>query len=149
MSEPLEPEEAWIKLRDAERAIRDRDIQQEAETTDEVVEHVTGRGGPDKKGSIMKKFLVLTYGYTTPTPEVQQAWGDWFAAAGPHLADQGSPFSRGVQLTSDARTELSLDTPRPLTGYCILNAADLTDAESIVASMPIIDGVRIYEADSM
>jgi hypothetical protein len=34
-------------------------------------------------------------------------------------------------------------------GYCIVNAEDMQEAESLVADMPIIDSVRIYEAHSM
>jgi hypothetical protein len=97
----------------------------------------------------MKKFLVLTYGFTTPTPEVQNAWGAWFAAAGPQLVDPGSPFGRGVELTASGRTDLTLDSPAPLVGYCILNADSLADAEKLVSTMPIIDSVRVYEAHSM
>ena len=97
----------------------------------------------------MKKFLVLTYGFTTPTDEVKQAWGAWFASVGPNLVDPGTPFGRGVELTNDHRSELNLDSPSPLVGYCILNADDLDEAEALVATMPIIEGVRIYEAQSM
>lgn len=97
----------------------------------------------------MKKFLVLTYGFVPPTEEVQQAWGQWFSAAGPHLVDPGSPFGRGVEVTKDDRTELSLQSPSPLVGYCILNAESLEEAESIVSTMPIIESVRVYEAHSM
>jgi hypothetical protein len=97
----------------------------------------------------MKKFVVLTYGFTLPTDETNQAWGAWFASAGPSLADPGSPFSHGVELTAAGRTELTLDSPSPLTGYCILNAGSLDEAEQIVSTMPIIDSVRIYEARSL
>jgi hypothetical protein len=97
----------------------------------------------------MKKFVVLTFGFTPPTPEVQAAWGAWFSSAGPHLVDPGNPLGYGVELTTDGRHDLTLDSPSPLTGYCILNAADLAEAESIVATMPIIESVRIYEANSM
>jgi hypothetical protein len=97
----------------------------------------------------MKKFLVLTYGFTTPTDEVKQAWGAWFAAAGPQLVDPGSPFGHGVELTTSGRTELNLESPAPLVGYCILNAESLEAAEELVARMPIIESVRVYEASSM
>ncbi len=97
----------------------------------------------------MKKFLVLTYGFTTPTDEVQQAWGAWFASAGPHLVDPGSPFGRGVEITTTGRAELSLESASPMVGYCILNAESLEEAESLVQSMPIIESVRVYEAESM
>jgi hypothetical protein len=97
----------------------------------------------------MKKFMVLTFGFVPPTEEIKQSWGNWFASVGPRLVDPGNPFGRGVELTKADRTELTLDSPSPLVGYCILNAEDMEEAESIVAEMPIIDSVRIYEAHSM
>jgi hypothetical protein len=97
----------------------------------------------------MKKFLVLTYGFTSPTEEVQKAWGAWFASVGPQLVDPGSPFGRGVEVSRTGRTDLTLDSPDPLVGYCILNADSLQHAEELVSSMPIIDSVRVYEAHSM
>jgi hypothetical protein len=97
----------------------------------------------------VKKFLVLTYGFVPPTDEVQQAWGEWFKAVGPRLVDPGSPFGRGVEVTNDGRTDLNLQSPSPLVGYCILNAESLQEAESLVTDMPIIDSVRVYEAHSM
>ena len=97
----------------------------------------------------MKKFLVLTYGFTTPTEEVQQAWGAWFASVGPHMIDPGSPFGRGVEITRESRTELTLQSPAPLVGYCIIDAENLEEAGELVQTMPIIHSVRIYEAQSM
>jgi hypothetical protein len=97
----------------------------------------------------VKKFMVLTFGFVPPTDEVKQAWGAWFTAVGPRLVDPGNPFGRGVELTRDARADLTLDSPSPLVGYCILNAEDMAEAESLVADMPIIESVRIYEAHSM
>jgi hypothetical protein len=97
----------------------------------------------------VKKFVVLTYGFVPPTDQVQRAWGKWFKSAGPHLVDPGSPFGRGVEVTRDGRAELTLESPSPLVGYCILNADSLEEAESLVRGMPIIESVRIYEAHSM
>ena len=64
----------------------------------------------------MKKFVVLTYGFSTPTDEVKQAWGAWFASVGPHRIDPGSPFGRGTEITKAGRTELTLDSPSPTRG---------------------------------
>jgi hypothetical protein len=97
----------------------------------------------------MKKFLVLTYGFTAPTEDIKNAWGAWFASVGSRLVDPGSPFGRGVELTKTGRADLTLDSPAPLVGYCILNADSLPEAEELVATMPIIDSVRVYEAQSM
>jgi len=97
----------------------------------------------------VKKFLVLTYGFVPPTDEVQREWGEWFKSAGPRLVDPGSPFGRGVEVTREGRTELTVQSPSPLVGYCILNADSLEEAESLVRGMPIIESVRVYEAHSM
>lgn len=97
----------------------------------------------------MNKYLVLTYGFVPPTAEVGAAWGEWFASVGAKLVDPGSPFGRGVELTGTGRTDLTLESPSPLVGYCILNADSLQEAEAIVSTMPIIESVRVYEAHSM
>ena len=97
----------------------------------------------------MKKFMILTYGFVPPTEQVKQEWGNWFASVGARLVDPGNPFGRGIEITKSDRTELTLDTPSPLVGYCILNAEDMKEAEALVAGMPIIESVRIYEAHSM
>jgi hypothetical protein len=97
----------------------------------------------------VKKFVVLTYGFVPPTDEVQRAWGEWFKSAGPNLVDPGSPFGRGAEVTKDGRSDLTLQSPSPLTGYCILNADSLEEAEALVRRMPIIESVRVYEANSM
>ncbi len=55
----------------------------------------------------MKKFVVLTYGFTPLTEKVRQEWGAWFAAVEPRLVDPGNPFGRGVELTTTSRTELT------------------------------------------
>lgn len=97
----------------------------------------------------MRKFMVLTFGFEPPTEGVKQTWGAWFTSVGPRLVDPGNPLGQGVELTPTARTELTLASPCPLVGCCILNAEDLAEAESLVSTMPIIDSVRVYEAHSM
>ena len=97
----------------------------------------------------MKQFVVLTYGFVPPTDEIKQEWGAWFASVGSQLVDPGSPFGRGTEITKTGRTDLTLESPSPLVGYCILNAESLEAAEALVEGMPIIDGVRIYESQSM
>ncbi len=97
----------------------------------------------------MKKFVVLTYGFVPPTDEINQAWGAWFASVGPNMIDPGSPFGQGTEISKNGRTDLTLESPTPLVGYCILNAENLEAAEELVRDMPIIESVRIYEAHSM
>ena len=97
----------------------------------------------------MKKFVVLTYGFVPPTDEIKQAWGAWFASVGSKLVDPGSPFGRGREITKNGESDLTLESASPITGYCILDAENLDEAEALVKDMPIIEGVRVYEAMSM
>ncbi len=98
----------------------------------------------------MKKFLVLTYGYEEPTPAVMEAWNGWFASVGGRFLDSGSPLAMGLEIArGGARSELTPASGSPLTGYCIVSAESMADAEKLLESLPIIDSVRVYEAMSM
>ena len=96
----------------------------------------------------MKKFVFLSYGYETPTQEIQDAWGKWFASIGDKMVDSGSPFGAGREITHTGTKELSLGK-EALTGYCIINADNIDEAEKIAKACPIITSVRVYEAMSM
>ncbi|MCH7573626.1 MAG: hypothetical protein IIA59_00720 [Candidatus Marinimicrobia bacterium] len=96
----------------------------------------------------MKKFLFLYYGFVTPTEEIGAAWGKWFEAVGDKFVDTGNPFGYGREITKSGTKELTLDL-EALTGYSIINAADIDEAEKIAKTCPIITSIRIYEADSM
>lgn len=96
----------------------------------------------------MKKFVLISYGFETPTPEIQQAWGKWFASIGDKMVDGGSPLGRGREISRAGTKELPLGL-ESLTGYCIINADSLDDAEEIARGCPIITSIRVYEAMSM
>ncbi len=96
----------------------------------------------------MKKFVFLTYGYETPTQEVQKAWGKWFASIADKLVDGGSPLGNGREISSAGTKELPLGK-ESLTGYCIISADSLEEAERIAKECPIITSIRVYEAGAM
>jgi hypothetical protein len=96
----------------------------------------------------MKKFVFLYYGHWQPSPELMEQWGNWFAKIGPHLVDSGNPFGAGREITRDGSADLSSD-PQPITGYSIVSAASLDEAEQLLQGLPIVDSVRIYEAVAM
>lgn len=37
----------------------------------------------------MKRFMLLSYGFEKPTPEIIGAWGKWFESIVDKLADSG------------------------------------------------------------
>ena len=96
----------------------------------------------------MKKYMFLNYGFEDPTPEVVEAWMEWFASVGDRMVDSGNPFSFGREVTSSGSRDLLRDSTA-ITGYCIVNAESIDDAERLLEGCPIIHSVRIYEAASM
>ncbi|OGO26447.1 MAG: hypothetical protein A2W33_10645 [Chloroflexi bacterium RBG_16_52_11] len=96
----------------------------------------------------MKKFVFLYYGYETPTQEIKDAWSKWFASIGDRIVDSGSPFGPGREITHTGTKELSHDMGA-VTGYSIVNADNIDDAEKLLKGCPIITSARVYEAMSM
>ena len=96
----------------------------------------------------MKKFVLMSVGFETPTPEIQEAWGKWFALIASKIVDSGSPLGAGREVTKTGTKELprGLDS---ITGYTIINAESMDEAEQIASTCPIITSMRIYEAMSM
>ena len=90
----------------------------------------------------MKKFVLLHYGFEKPTPEIMAAWGKWFEATKPHTVDMGG-FGNGREISKGGTKDFRSD--RLITGFTIVNAADLDDAEKIAQGNPFISSIRIYE----
>jgi hypothetical protein len=92
----------------------------------------------------MKKFMFLHYGFETPTPEIEEAWGNWFASIADRMVDSGSPFKGGREVSVKGTTDLPLGM-ESLTGYTIISADSFDDAERIAKGCPMIKSVRVYE----
>lgn len=96
----------------------------------------------------MKKFVLMSVGFETPTAEIQEAWGKWFTSIADKIVDSGSPLGPGREVTKNGTKEL----PRGLetvTGYTVIKAESLDEAEQIAKTCPIITAMRVYEAMSM
>lgn len=96
----------------------------------------------------MKKFVFLAYGFEIPTQEIRDAWSNWFASIGDRMVDSGNPFGAGREITHTGTKELPLGA-ESVTGYMIINADSLDEAEEIAKTCPIITSIRVYEAMSM
>ncbi len=92
--------------------------------------------------------MFLYVGFQTPTPETNDAWRNWFASLGDKIVDSGNPFGAGREITHNGTKDLSLDRGA-ITGYCIINAKDIAEAEEIAKGCPFITSIRVYEATSM
>ena len=91
----------------------------------------------------MKKFMLLHFGFEKPTPEIMAAWGKWFESVADKTVDQGG--FRGAREISHSGTK---DLPmgmESITGYSIINAESLDDAEKIAQDNPFVASIRVYE----
>lgn len=93
--------------------------------------------------STLKKFVFLTFGFQTPTPEIMDAWGRWFKSIEENVIEKGH-FPRGREISKAGAIDLALG-PDSITGFVIVKAASFDDAESMAQSNPYISSIRLYE----
>lgn len=99
----------------------------------------------------MKKFMLLYRGAwddTAPSQETMDAWSEWFAFLGDKIVDSGNPFGPGREISPAGTKELSLDA-EAITGYTLINAEDIDDAEKIALACPVVTSIQVYEAMPM
>ena len=96
----------------------------------------------------MKKFIFLYKGYVTPTPEIGQAWMDWFSSVGDRMIDSGNPMSGGAEVTPEGVTPIALGL-ESFTGYSILNADSTDEALELAKTNPMITSVVVYDLARM
>jgi hypothetical protein len=91
----------------------------------------------------MKKFLFLSYGFETPTPEVMDAWGSFFGTISDRIVEQVG-LGAGKEFTKSGTTDLS-PKAGAATGYIIIKAASLEEAEQLMSACPIIERNAVQE----
>ena len=91
----------------------------------------------------MKKFMIMHFGFDQPTPEDMTAWNSWFELVADRQIERGD-FRGGKETTSSATTDLPF-WKDSITGYTIIQAEDLDEAEKIAAQCPIVASTRVYE----
>ncbi len=96
----------------------------------------------------MKKFMYLHFGFEKPTPEIMGAWGKWFESIADKVVDQGGHFSGGREISKAGTKDLPMGM-ESITGYTIVNAESLDEAEKMAQSNPYIASIRVYEMMTM
>ena len=92
----------------------------------------------------MKKFVLLTIGFTPPTPEIMESWNRWFKSFEDQMVDQVG-LRNGKEVTIDGMTELPMDQDA-ITGYIVINAKDMDEAIKIAQRCPMVTSTKVYEA---
>ena len=96
----------------------------------------------------MNKYLLLTIGFEMPTPEIMEGWNKWFDSLTDVLVEQGG-FSNATEIDKDGTTrDLPMDL-EAITGYVIIEANDMAEAEKIAGQCPSITSIRVYEIRDM
>jgi hypothetical protein len=100
----------------------------------------------------MAKFVLAYTGGSAPgSPEEQQAvieaWMGWFGSLGDAVVDMGNPFGASCSIAADGAVRDGAKAG--LTGYSIIDAADLADAAAKAKGCPVLangGGLEVYEA---
>ena len=103
----------------------------------------------------MSKYIMIYKGEATDTAdmteeqgrEVMAKWGAWMGTVGEALVDVGTPFGEGISVIDDGSTA----SPVPLSGYSIVEAANLGAARELSKGHPYLSegagnfAIEIYE----
>ena len=92
----------------------------------------------------MKRFMLLHFGFEKPTPEIMTAWGKWFESVADKTVDKGG-FHGGAREISQAGVRDLPMGPDSITGFSVIEAESLDEAQSIAADNPFIASIRVYE----
>ena len=95
----------------------------------------------------MKKYVLLHYGFEKPTPEIMSAWGKWFETFKDNIIDNAGPFLSGREISKAGTRDLPLGR-ESITGFTVVRAGSLDEAEKMAQNNPYIESVRVYEVMS-
>ncbi len=104
----------------------------------------------------MSKFVFAYHGGGMPEDPadqqaVMQAWEAWFGAMGAAVVDGGNPTGEARTIESDGSVTTG-GGANPITGYSLIEAADLDAALAHAKGCPILDSggtVEVAEALAM
>ena len=100
----------------------------------------------------MPRFMMVYRGEATDmaemtdeqAQEVMAKWAAWMERVGPALSDVGTPFGPSTSLVDDGTARAALS----LTGFSIVEAADLSAAQSLAEGHPYLsEGKGRYSID--
>ncbi len=94
----------------------------------------------------MKKFALITIGFTPPTSEIMTLWMQWFQSIENKIVEQIG-FMNGKEVFSDGIKDLAMDKDA-ITGCIIIEAQNMNEALEIAQKSPMITSTKVYELRS-
>ena len=92
----------------------------------------------------MKRFMLMHFGFEKPTPEIMAAWGSWFEPIADKTVENGGFHGGAREISEDGARDLPM-TMESITGYSIINAESIDEAEKIAQDNPFVASIRVYE----
>ncbi len=96
----------------------------------------------------MKRFMLLHFGFEKPSPEIMEAWGKWFESIADKSVENGGFHGGAREISHNGTRDLPMGM-ESITGYSIIKAESLEEAEEIARGNPFIASIRIYEIIAM
>ena len=91
----------------------------------------------------MKRFMFMHFGFEQPSDELMTDWQAWFESIAERQVDYGG-FAGGREISRDGIRALPWDS-EAITGYNIIEAESLDEAEKLAEGNPFISSIRVYE----
>jgi hypothetical protein len=91
----------------------------------------------------MSKFVLVHIGFEQPTPEVMEAWGDWFDSI-EDVTVENVGLGPALEVSAEGVRELPFDRSA-VTGYSVIEVESQEAAVEIAQRCPFITGVGVYE----
>ena len=92
----------------------------------------------------MKRYMLLHFGFEEPTPEIMAAWKRWFESVADKTVEQGGFHGGAREISHSGAKDLPIGMDSN-TGYSIVNAESLEEAEEIAQNNSSIASIRVYE----
>jgi len=92
----------------------------------------------------MKKFMLLHFGFEQPTPEIMAAWREWFESVADKSVEHAGFHGAAREISNSTSKDLPMGM-ESITGYSIINAESIDDAERIAKDNPFVASIRVYE----
>ena len=92
----------------------------------------------------MKRYMLLHFGFEKPTPDIMAGWQKWFEDVADRTVENGGFHGGAREISRDGTRDLPMGMDS-ITGYSVIEAESLDEAEAIAQKNPFIASIRVYE----